>query len=431
MPADDSQQSQRRNGEPVIPGDDVILSEATAAPGREEPAPVIPLTPHDLATPYVLDALALDEREAYEEHLAGCAICQQRVAELEAVAGLLPDALVTPPADLPDAYPFLLRDVAHETLPFSSSMSGVSMPGIVEPEPLSPAEPVTSPVPDLPSNESPAARSGQLPPLDDVVDELGYDDTGEPEAIDEPDEFEVHGDQTAEPDQELPELIEPDTGDLPDGVYEDEGEQDDEPIVAPRARNRPPGRIRPGVRPAGGYAPAAEPVRTHSAGRSSPIFIAVALLGVIAIGLFLWALLLQGRVNDLEDEIDQQNTEIASLRQQANATAYTLSPTVDGPAGASGTFFFSLPDQRGALVARGLEAAPQGQAYQLWYIEDEGSVPIAGPTFQVDAGGEAVVPLTAEVSTFDAVAVSLEPADGSDAPTTPLLLQGRLGGAAG
>jgi hypothetical protein len=42
-----------------------------------------------------------------------------------------------------------------------------------------------------------------------------------------------------------------------------------------------------------------------------------------------------------------------------------------------------------------------------------------------------VVPLTANVVTFDGVAISLEPESGSDRPTTPLLLQGQLGGAAG
>jgi hypothetical protein len=218
-----------------------------------------------------------------------------------------------------------------------------------------------------------------------------------------------------------------------DDLDEPDGEGDREAPGGTRSprRDRPPGRIRPGVRPAGEYATDAAPALQRPAGRPSSVIIALAVLGAIAIGLFLWALLLQGRVNDLEDEIDQQNTEIASLRQQANATAYTLSPTIDGPPAASGTFFFSLPDQRGALVARGLAAPPEGQAYQIWYIEDASSTPIAGPTFQVNADGEAVVPLTAEVSTFDAVAISLEPADGSDAPTTPLLLQGRLGGAAG
>jgi hypothetical protein len=164
--------------------------------------------------------------------------------------------------------------------------------------------------------------------------------------------------------------------------------------------------------------------------RASPAAVAALILGIAAVGIFLWALILQGRVNDLQDEVDAQATQLAQIRQQSNATAYTLSPTADGPPTGSGTFFFSLPDQRGALVVRGLNSAPEGQTYQIWYLQS-GSDPVAGPTFQVSAQGDAVVPLTANVVTFDGVAISLEPEGGSDRPTTPLLLQGVLGGAAG
>jgi anti-sigma-K factor RskA len=85
----------------------------------------------------------------------------------------------------------------------------------------------------------------------------------------------------------------------------------------------------------------------------------------------------------------------------------------------------------GALVARGLDAAPNEWAYQIFYIDDDQSAPIAGPTFQVDENGEALIPLSADVASFDAVAISLEPAAGSPAPTSQVILQGRLGGAAG
>jgi anti-sigma-K factor RskA len=165
--------------------------------------------------------------------------------------------------------------------------------------------------------------------------------------------------------------------------------------------------------------------------RATPTVIGFALLGLVAIGLFLWALLLQGRINDLEDERDAQAAELSELRQNANATSYTLVPTADGPQAATGTFFFSLPDQRGALTVRGLAAPPDGQTYQIWYIDNNENAPIAGPTFGVNGQGEAAVPLNLNATTFDAIAISLEPTAGSDQPTTPFLLQGQLGGAAG
>jgi hypothetical protein len=158
--------------------------------------------------------------------------------------------------------------------------------------------------------------------------------------------------------------------------------------------------------------------------------IGFSLLGLVAIGLFLWALLLQGRINDLESERDDLNTQLAQIRANANATSYTLVPTTDGPQSATGTFFFSLPDQRGALIVRGLTAPPDGQTYQIWYIDNDED-PLAGPGFEINSQGEAAVPLNLNASTFDSIAISLEPSALSTEPTTPYLLEGQLGGAAG
>ena len=380
MPNDDPRVpgDQPQSPLPEHNGDDVILSEQTAAPGRVPPVSDVTLTKHDLAAPYVLDSLSAEERVAFEEHLAGCDICRQEVIELRRVLDLLPDALVAAPAAVPDAYPYLLRDVAHETLPVPPQ------------EPVD--EPDEEPVVATPADREPITFTDQpaaplITPARPTDDEEQRDDSDE---------------------------------------YDDE--DDEEPPIAAARSSRPPGRIRPGYRPP---ADSPEAVATRKPGlRASPAAVAALMLGIAAIGIFLWALILQGRVNDLQDEVNAQATQLAQIRLQSNATAYTLSPTADGPPTGSGTFFFSLPDQRGALVVRGLNSAPAGQIYQIWYLQS-GSDPVAGPTFQVSAQGDAVVPLTANVVTFDGVAISLEPEGGSDRPTTPLLLQGVLGGAAG
>jgi anti-sigma-K factor RskA len=56
----------------------------------------------DLVGAYVLDALPLDELEAFEAHLTECESCRQEVAELSRVVEVLPLAVdqVAPPADL-------------------------------------------------------------------------------------------------------------------------------------------------------------------------------------------------------------------------------------------------------------------------------------------------------------------------------------------
>jgi anti-sigma-K factor RskA len=52
---------------------------------------------HDLTAAYALDALAPDEVEAYERHLAQCEECREQLAELNATASALAFGTVAPP----------------------------------------------------------------------------------------------------------------------------------------------------------------------------------------------------------------------------------------------------------------------------------------------------------------------------------------------
>ena len=69
------------------------------------------------------------------------------------------------------------------------------------------------------------------------------------------------------------------------------------------------------------------------------------------------------------------------------------------------------------LEAHGMSALPSGKVYQAWYIR-AGAGPTPAPTFVPDASGEAsvVIPVGAEKGLT--VAVTVEPAGGSKAPTT-------------
>ena len=84
--------------------------------------------------------------------------------------------------------------------------------------------------------------------------------------------------------------------------------------------------------------------------------------------------------------------------------------------GARGTF---IVDEDEDLVYVRFEDMPEvqeGQVFQIWVIEGEGA-PIPQPTFTADPSGAAAVSFPSDID-FDALAVSVEPVGGSQAPTT-------------
>ena len=157
---------------------------------------------------------------------------------------------------------------------------------------------------------------------------------------------------------------------------------------------------------------------------------AAAVLAVVAVGSIIWALALESRIANKDRELNAQASEIAELRQNANATSYSLLAN-EGAEGAGGTLLFSLKDQIGVLYVHSLPELSPDEVYQLWYLDDASDAPIPGGTFTVDANGNGVVTVNPDTPLYDGVALTTEPEGGSKAPTSAILLQGRLGGAAG
>jgi hypothetical protein len=160
-------------------------------------------------------------------------------------------------------------------------------------------------------------------------------------------------------------------------------------------------------------------------------WLAAAAFLVVAVGAIFWALALQSRIDSKNREIAAQSSEIAELRQNANASAYTLSAGSDQVPDAGGTLLFSLKDQIGVLYVHDLPELDADRVYQLWYIEEgvEGARP--GATFTVDRNGNGTVLVASDTPTYDVIALTEEPEGGSQGPTTAILLQGTLGGVAG
>jgi hypothetical protein len=187
---------------------------------------------------------------------------------------------------------------------------------------------------------------------------------------------------------------------------------------------RPPGRIRPGLR------------RVEEGGSRWPSWLgwerlAAAVLALLALGALIWALVLQGELDDLR----KRATDDAIPGPQN--LAYIMTPTADGPQSARGVLY-PRPNDGGSanLSVIGLPPLPADEVYQLWFLDlDEQGNPreaVPSVTFEVDPNGDgsAQVPLPDEP--FDAVALTAEPKDTPDAvPNPPILMTGAPGTAAG
>lgn len=196
---------------------------------------------------------------------------------------------------------------------------------------------------------------------------------------------------------------------------------------------RPPGRIRAGTGGRGGVFDLA-----RSTGFER---LAAGLLALIAAGALIWGVTLQSRLSDRESELDDVRDELALERgdggETVQAVVYTLDPTPDGPTTANGTVSLLTEGATDAsLGMTGLPEAGEGRAYQLWFLDlDESGTPVGAPrpsvTFDVGADGTAFVQDVPVGQPFDAVAITNEPADGSETPSPPILMLGVRGTAQG
>lgn len=90
------------------------------------------------------------------------------------------------------------------------------------------------------------------------------------------------------------------------------------------------------------------------------------------------------------------------------------------------TVLFNPDGEFGMLYSEQFPALSPDQTYQLWLIQ--GEQPVSAGLFQVDDAGRSWLMFRAAqpIETYDAIAVSTEPALGSEQPTTPPIAVGQL-----
>jgi hypothetical protein len=158
----------------------------------------------------------------------------------------------------------------------------------------------------------------------------------------------------------------------------------------------------------------------------------------IAAGLAIACSTLGYRNSALNDALDDQVKLSANLAARAShaqqvlevlnapdAQRVTLTATKTPPVPSAHAIYMA---ERGALVmeASNLKPVPAGKAYELWVLPANGSAPVAAGTFTPDARGFASVVLPSLKTGIMAkgFGVTIEKAEGSPVPTSPLVLSG-------
>lgn len=132
---------------------------------------------------------------------------------------------------------------------------------------------------------------------------------------------------------------------------------------------------------------------------------------------------LGNRNQDQTAQLDRLNQELRLLTSP-DAVHVSLNPQ-KSPRQPSGTAIFSPSQKRMLFMASNLAPLPEGKAYELWIIPAQGA-PVAGGVFKPDEHGNAILvdqkmPAGVEAKAF---AITVEKEEGSDKPTSPILLMG-------
>ena len=208
-----------------------------------------------------------------------------------------------------------------------------------------------------------------------------------------------------------------------------------------------------GAPPATGAAPAEPEKRplTVSAGGAPAVKPAAVkaprgrewLTGVIAVGLaasLVFAVQRNSQVTSLTAQLAQRDSILAARTVQLAQRDSTLDTMLEAERnlvlvnlvtapdnGPSMQFFWNVKTGRGVLHAVGLKPAEAGRIYQLWLIKD--GKPVPSRIFNTGANNRGLqwgIELPTATTGVTAVAITVEPAGGSPAPTTTPFLVGAI-----
>jgi anti-sigma-K factor RskA len=133
-------------------------------------------------------------------------------------------------------------------------------------------------------------------------------------------------------------------------------------------------------------------------------------------------------IAQLKEKLTSTETELAKASEllTPNTVSASLAGLEDAP-NAKAKLIYDKASGKAYLIVEGLPIAPQGKAYQLWYIA--GKAPVSGGVFKASANGKGElrgeIPVT-ERQSSTIFAVTLEPEQGVPAPTGKMFLKTAL-----
>lgn len=146
--------------------------------------------------------------------------------------------------------------------------------------------------------------------------------------------------------------------------------------------------------------------------------VAAIILLVLTIGFGGWAAVLNHDLAGKERALATQRSAIAA----AGATTPITGTTPDIPA--RGELLRLATNQAALLTISGLPPLANGKVYEVWFIAAK--TPVGAGTFFPNADGSWSGLVHGDVTRARAIAISVEPAGGSPAPTGPIVATGSL-----
>ncbi len=130
---------------------------------------------------------------------------------------------------------------------------------------------------------------------------------------------------------------------------------------------------------------------------------------MLVVGLLSWNVLLQNQVQDLSGQVEEARAEGQTIELEGAWAQQGASADIA-----------AIDEDRVILVAENMPSVPEDRTLQIWVIHDD--VPTPSGLFDPD-GNMTAAAVTTPIEKADAIAVTVEPAGGSEKPTSdPVLL---------